>query len=56
MFTIGVLCFQTISFISLFAVYYGLWTWDLGYLGWAIQLTDPVWGVILSIGLVLFSA
>ncbi len=54
MFTIGVLCFQAISFISLFAVYYGLWTWDLGYLGWAIQLTDPVWGVILGIGLVLF--
>ncbi|MEM2135968.1 MAG: APC family permease [Candidatus Jordarchaeaceae archaeon] len=54
MFTIGVLCFQAVSFISLFTMYYGLWTWDLGLLGWSIQLTDPIWGVIFGIVLIFF--
>ncbi|MGQ9721845.1 MAG: APC family permease [Candidatus Jordarchaeum sp.] len=54
MFTIGVLCFQAVSFISLFTTYYGLWTWNLGLLGWSIQLTDPAWSVVFGIILIIF--
>ncbi|MHA1209630.1 MAG: amino acid permease [Candidatus Freyarchaeota archaeon] len=32
MFTVGVLCFQAVSFVSLFTMYYGLMTYDLGLL------------------------
>ncbi|MHA1363520.1 MAG: APC family permease, partial [Candidatus Freyarchaeota archaeon] len=53
MFTVGVLCFQAVSFVSLFTMYYGLMTYDLGLLGLAIQLTDPMWGVIFGIVIVL---
>ncbi|MGQ9722455.1 MAG: APC family permease [Candidatus Jordarchaeum sp.] len=53
MFTIGVLAFQAVSFISLFVMYYGLMTYNLGMMGWSIQLTDPIWGVFFGIVLVL---
>ncbi|MBS7249264.1 MAG: APC family permease [Candidatus Freyarchaeota archaeon] len=54
MFTIGALTFQAVSFGSLFVMYYGLLTYNLGLLGWSIQLTDPLWGVIFGIVVVLF--
>ncbi|MHA1262315.1 MAG: APC family permease [Candidatus Freyarchaeota archaeon] len=51
--TMGVLAFQSISFLSYFVMLYALYSWNLSLLGWAIWLTDPIWGVILGVVLVL---
>lgn len=51
--TMGVLAFQAISFLSYYVMLYGLSSWNLSFVGWAIWLTDPVWGVIFGVVLVL---
>jgi amino acid transporter len=53
MFTIGVVSFQAVSFGSLFVLYYGLMTANLSVMSWATVLTDPIWGVILGIVLIV---
>ncbi|MFB0563456.1 MAG: APC family permease [Candidatus Lokiarchaeia archaeon] len=51
--TMGVLAFQAVSFISYYVMLYGLYSWNLSFVGWAIWLTDPVSGVIFGVVLVL---
>ncbi len=51
--TVGVLSFQAISFGSLFLMNQGLMTYDFGLMGFAIQLTDPFWGVVFGILVVI---
>ncbi|MFB0561431.1 MAG: APC family permease [Candidatus Lokiarchaeia archaeon] len=50
--TVGVLAFQAVSFGSLFIMYQGLMTFNFDLMGFAIQLTDPFWGVVFGIVLV----
>ncbi|MGQ9723006.1 MAG: APC family permease [Candidatus Jordarchaeum sp.] len=51
--TMGILAFQSVSFLSYFVMLYGLYSWNLNFVGWAIWLTDPIWGIILGVVLVL---
>nr|MDO8079470.1 APC family permease [Candidatus Freyarchaeota archaeon] len=51
--TMGVLVYQAIPFISYFVMLYGLFSWNFSLLGLSIWLTDPIWGVILGVVLVL---
>ncbi len=51
--TMGILSYQAISFISYFVMQLGLFTWNPSLLGWSIWLTDPIWGVLFGITLVL---